>query len=92
LDPNRSFTVQEWKALGPNGGQTTVIQMRERLSERGGRENRGRGRGARGAGSNERNVSATNTHKYEGEDDADTSTITTSKRGGRNGRGFGCWE
>jgi hypothetical protein len=35
-------------------------------------------------------VSATNTQQYEGEDqDADTSTITSSERGGRNGRGFG---
>jgi hypothetical protein len=58
LDPNRSFTAQEWEALGPNGGQTTVMQMRGRLSGRGGRENSGRGRGARGAGTNERNVSA----------------------------------
>jgi len=89
-DPNRSFTAQEWEALGPNGGRTTVMQMRERLSGRGGREGRGRGRGARGTGTNERNVSATNTQQYEGEDqDADTSTITSSERGGRNGRGFG---
>jgi hypothetical protein len=40
-------------------------------------------------GANKRNVSAKNTQDYEGEDDADTSTITTSKRGGQNGRGFG---
>jgi hypothetical protein len=29
-DPNRSFTAQEWEVLGPNGGQTTVMQMQER--------------------------------------------------------------
>jgi hypothetical protein len=88
-DSNCSFTAQEWEALGPNGGRTTVMQMQERLSGRGGRENRGRGRGAQGAGTNERNVSATNTQEYEGEDDADTSTITSSERDGQNGRGFG---
>jgi hypothetical protein len=54
--------------------------MQERLSGRGGCENRGRGRGARGT--NERNVSATNTQEYEGEDVANTSTITSSERGG----------
>jgi hypothetical protein len=91
LDPNRSFTAQEWEALGPDGGRTTVMQMRERLSGRGGRESRGQGRGARGVGTNERNVSATNTQEYEGEDDADTSTITTSKQGGRNGWGWRVW-
>jgi hypothetical protein len=40
-DPNRSFTAQEWEALVPNGGQTTIIQMRERLNGRGSRESRG---------------------------------------------------
>jgi hypothetical protein len=65
------------------------MQVRERLSGRGGRESRGRGCGARGVGTNERNVSATNTQEYEGEDDTDKSTITTSERGGQYGRGFG---
>jgi hypothetical protein len=32
LDLNHSFTAQEWEALGPNGGQTTVMQMCECLS------------------------------------------------------------
>jgi hypothetical protein len=88
-DPNCSFTTQEWEALGPNGGRTTVMQMRECLSGRGGHESRGRGRGARGTGTNKRNVSAMNTQEYEGKDDANTSTITSSERGGRNGCVFG---
>jgi hypothetical protein len=44
-DPNRSFTAQEWEALGPNNGRSIVLQMRERLNGRGNRDGRGRGRG-----------------------------------------------
>ena len=33
-DPNRTFTAQEWEALGPNNGRTTVLQMRERANRR----------------------------------------------------------
>ena len=88
-DPNRNFTANEWEALGPNNGRTTVLQLRERNNTRGNRDGRGRARG-RGRGPNTRNVSATGVdeanHDVEhGENDGTRS----SDRGGRNGRGFG---
>jgi uncharacterized membrane protein YgcG len=92
-DPNRSFTAQEWEALGPNGGRVTVMQMRERAAGRGsGREARGRGP-TQGRGPGERNASAVNVEEYGSiNDNDDHTTLTTdtrSDRGGRNGRGFG---
>ena len=88
-DPNRNFTADEWEALGPNNGRTTVLQLRERNNTRGNRDERGRARG-RGRGNNTRNVSATgvdeaNHDVKHGENDGTRS----SDRGGRNGRGFG---
>jgi hypothetical protein len=89
-DPNRSFTAQEWEALGPNNGRNIVLQMRERANGRGHQDGRGRGRG-RGRQQNERNVSATNEtdRDVRFEDDVNPSDNARSDRGGRNGRGFG---
>ena len=44
-DPNRSFSAQEWEALGPNNGRNIVLQMRERANGQGHQDGRGRGRG-----------------------------------------------
>jgi hypothetical protein len=90
-DPNRNFTAQEWEALGPNNGRSTVLQMRERASGRGNRGGRSHGRG-RGR-DNERTVSAAGKGEREREvhfeDDANRDEGTRNERGGRNGRGFG---
>jgi hypothetical protein len=86
-DPNRTFSASEWEALGPNGGRTTVLQMRERASGRGGRDGRGRGRG-RARGDSERNVGAAHVDNTQQEDDPNNANAVPD-RGGRNGRGFG---
>ena len=86
-DPNRSFTAQEWEALGPNNGRTTVLQMRERANRAGGRDGRGRGQEARGRGNGGCNIGAVS---FEGNDNETELTSTSnSDRGSRNGRGFG---
>jgi hypothetical protein len=88
-DPNRNFTAQEWEALGPNGGRTMVMQMRERANNRGGRDGRGRGREqARGWGNAGRNVSFAGVNDQT-EDTSELTNTQNSERGGRNGRGFG---
>jgi hypothetical protein len=88
-DPNRNFTAQEWEALGPNGGRTMVMQMRERANNRGGRDGRGRGREqARGRGNAGRNVSFAGVNDQT-EDTSELTNTQNSERGGRNGRGFG---
>jgi hypothetical protein len=85
-DPNRSFTAQEWEALGPNGGRATVMQMRERTAGRASNRDATRGRG-RGPG--ERNASAITVEEYNDDDQTTLTVDTRSDRGGRNGRGFG---
>ena len=40
-DPTRNFTAQEWEALGPNNGCTTVLQMRNRANGAGGHDGQG---------------------------------------------------
>ena len=89
-DPNRSFSAQEWEALGPNNGRNIVLQMRERANGRGHQDGRGRGRG-RGRQHNERNVSATNEtdRDVQFDDEVNPSDNTRNDRGGQSGRGFG---
>jgi hypothetical protein len=90
-DPNRTFTPQEWEALGPNGGRAEVARMRERARNRGGRDARGRAQAqGRGFGGG-RNVNAATTGVNEETDDSNNQDPNQSlnERGGRNGRGFG---
>jgi hypothetical protein len=98
-DPNKSFTREEWEALGSEG-RDTVLALRGSSRNRsgsggrgrrsGGRRGRGRGSGRSQAG--DRNVSSTEIVEYDA-DQNDESTDTThpalNDRGGRNGRGFG---
>jgi hypothetical protein len=87
-NPSRSFTRQEWEALGD--GRNIVRQLRERNQSTGrGRGPSGRGGGSRSNNNTERSVAAVET------DDTNTaanSSLTTSEHidcGGRHGRGFG---
>jgi hypothetical protein len=82
LDPNRSFTRDEWDQLG-NSGHAYVARERERVTtgrgRMGGRYDGGRG-GQAGAG---RVVNEIVVQQQDG----DTSTVTS--RGGKSGAGFG---
>jgi hypothetical protein len=88
-DPHRTFTAQEWEALGPNGGRAEVARMREGASGRGGRDARGRGQDhGRGFGGG-RNVNAATTGVPEVTEENPDPNQPLTDRGGRNGRGFG---
>jgi uncharacterized membrane protein len=72
------------------------MAMRDRTHGRGGREGHGGRRVNFRDNKDQRNVSSTAIVEYNNNadeastnDQADNSTITSSERGGRNGRGFG---